>query len=97
MLRTGNWIIPTLHGKLYLTKPPLMNWLIAASGQIFGGITKWLSRLPSVLAMMEKALVVYFMTRMWLDQDSRFFYRACCHQHDGPGEKGHVRGDRCPV
>ena len=88
MLRTGNWIVPVLHGKQYLTKPPLMNWLIAASGMIFGGITEWASRLPSVLAMMATGLVVYFMTRAWLDQDSRFFAALAAISMTGLVKKG---------
>jgi len=88
MLRTGNWIVPVLHGKQYLTKPPLMNWLIAASGMIFGRITEWASRLPSVLAMMATGLVVYFMTRAWLDQDSRFFAALAAISMTGLVKKG---------
>lgn len=36
MLDTGNWVLPLLHGRPYLLKPPMMNWLIAASGGILG-------------------------------------------------------------
>ena len=71
MLRQGHWIVPTLHGKLYLVKPPLMNWLIAGSGVVFGVITEWTSRIPSVLAMLATALAVYLLTRPWLGQDAR--------------------------
>jgi len=88
MLRTGNWITPTLHGKLYLTKPPLMNWLIAASGAIFGGITEWTSRVPSVFAMMATGLTVYFMTRQWLNRDSRFIAALATISMTGLLKKG---------
>lgn len=88
MLRTGKWIVPTLHGKLYLTKPPLMNWLIAASGTVFGGINEWSSRVPSVLAMMATGLVVYFMTRSWLGQNSRFFAALAVISMTGLVKKG---------
>lgn len=88
MLRTGNWIVPTLHGKLYLTKPPLMNWLIAASGTVFGGITEWSSRVPSVLAIMATGLVVYLMTRSWLGRDSRLFAALAVISMTGLVKKG---------
>jgi len=88
MLRTGNWITPTLHGKLYLTKPPLMNWLIAASGAIFGGIREWTSRLPSVFAMIATGLAVYFMTRQWLNRDSRFIAAIATISMTGLLKKG---------
>jgi 4-amino-4-deoxy-L-arabinose transferase-like glycosyltransferase len=48
MLETGNWMLPLLHGKPYLLKP-LMNWLMAASGVIFGTLNEWTSRIPLYL------------------------------------------------
>lgn len=43
--RTGNWLYPTLGGKAYLLKPPLMDWLIALSYKI-GGVHEFTTRLP---------------------------------------------------
>lgn len=71
MLKTGNWIVPVLHGKIYLLKPPLMNWIIAASGNVFGVINEWTSRLPSVLAVFMTSISVYFFTKSWLDREGR--------------------------
>jgi len=46
--RTGNWLYPTLGGKPYLLKPPLMDWAIALSYRI-GGINEFTTRLPGTL------------------------------------------------
>lgn len=73
MMRTGNWIIPVLHGQPYFAKPPLMNWLIAASGNLFGSVNEWTSRLPSVLLMMLTVLSIYFFSSKWLERNGRFF------------------------
>jgi 4-amino-4-deoxy-L-arabinose transferase-like glycosyltransferase len=73
MMKTGDWLMPVLHGQPYFAKPPLMNWLIAASGSLFGGVNEWTSRFPSVLMMMLTVLSVYFMTAKWLGRDGRFF------------------------
>jgi len=62
MLRTGDWMIPVIHGRPYILKPPLMNWLIALSGSFFGTINEWTSRLPSVLAMLMTSISVYFLS-----------------------------------
>jgi 4-amino-4-deoxy-L-arabinose transferase-like glycosyltransferase len=43
--RTGNWLYPTLQGKPYLLKPPLMDWSIALS-YIIGGVSEFTTRLP---------------------------------------------------
>ena len=76
MLRTGNWITPTLHGKLYLTKPPLMNWLIAASGAVFGVsglVVADASVLPSSIGVNPQETIVAMALRnceRWLEARS---------------------------
>lgn len=73
MLKTGNWIMPILHGKPYFAKPPLMNWLIAASGGLFGVMNEWTSRLPSVIMMLLTSMSLYFLTKKWLGREGRLF------------------------
>jgi len=69
MLEKGNWMIPLLHGNPYFTKPPLMNWLIAASGSLFGMVNEWTSRLPSVVVVFLTGISVYFLTSRWLSRE----------------------------
>ncbi len=88
MLKTGNWMIPLLHGKLYLFKPPLMNWLIAASGALFGTINEWTSRLPSVIIVAITGLSIYGMTGKWLSRKSRLFAAVATISMIGLIEKG---------
>jgi len=73
MLKTGDWIIPVLHGKPYFTKPPMMNWLIAGSGNLFGVVNEWTSRIPSVCMVFATSLSIYFLTRKWLSREGRLF------------------------
>jgi 4-amino-4-deoxy-L-arabinose transferase-like glycosyltransferase len=49
MARSGDWITPTLCGKLYLIKPVLYHWLAAVSFHLFGE-TELAGRLPQALA-----------------------------------------------
>src|SRR5438128_11003085 len=58
MIETGDWIVPRLGGKPYLRKPPLMNWLIVASFEIFGTKNEWTARLPSALGVLGMALPI---------------------------------------
>lgn len=73
MLKTGDWIIPMLHGRPYFTKPPMMNWLIAGSGSLFGVVNEWTSRIPSVCMVFATSLSIYFLTRKWLSREGRLF------------------------
>ncbi len=59
MLQTGDWVVPRQQGQLFLSRPPLQNWLIAALGQARGGVD-WLAiRLPCVLATLLTAGLIY--------------------------------------
>lgn len=58
MLLTGDYAVPRLNGELRLQKPPLPYWWAAASYQLFG-VSAWAARLPSVLATLLTALLLY--------------------------------------
>lgn len=69
MLEKDDWLLPLLHGNPYFTKPPLMNWLIALSGNLFGLVNEWTSRLPSVIAVFLTGISVYLVTSRWLSRE----------------------------
>ncbi len=73
MLETGDYMRPVFHGTPYLLKPPLLNWLIAASASLTGSLNEWTSRLPSVLMMFLLGVSMYFLTATWLKRDGRLF------------------------
>src|SRR5437588_5011242 len=52
MLQTGNYLVPQVGGETYFRKPPLINWLVAASFKIFGAQNEWTARFPSVLCVL---------------------------------------------
>src|SRR6476620_12400883 len=56
MLETGNYIVPQVGSEPYLRKPPLVNWLVAASFKLSGTRNEWMARLPSVIAVLLVAL-----------------------------------------
>ena len=66
MLDTGRWIVPQVGGVPYLSKPPLINWLVAAAFRVSGTRSEWAARLPSVLAVLALALVAVGTLSPWL-------------------------------
>ncbi len=62
MILSGDYLTPTLNGAPYLNKPPLYNWLIAASFQLSGRYDEWALRLPAVLSLYAFALVIALVT-----------------------------------
>ena len=63
MLETGNYIVPEVGGKPYFRKPPLVNWLVAASFKFFGVRNEWTARLPSALSVLAVALAFVTVAR----------------------------------
>ena len=63
MLQTGNYLIPQVGGETYFRKPPLVNWLVAASFKIFGRQNEWTARMPSVICVLLVALAFVVVAR----------------------------------
>jgi 4-amino-4-deoxy-L-arabinose transferase-like glycosyltransferase len=63
MLETGNYIVPQVGGNPYYRKPPLVNWLVAASFKLFGVRNEWTARLPSALSVLAVAIAFVTVAR----------------------------------
>ena len=63
MLETGNYIVPQVGSNPYYRKPPLVNWLVAASFKISGVRNEWTARLPSALAVLAVAMAFVTIAR----------------------------------
>ena len=63
MLQTGNWLVPQVGGETYFRKPPLVNWLVAASFKITGVQNEWTARMPSVICVLLVALAFAIVAR----------------------------------
>ncbi|HEV3409939.1 MAG TPA: glycosyltransferase family 39 protein, partial [Chthoniobacterales bacterium] len=56
MIESGNYLVPQIAGEPYLRKPPLINWLIAGSFELFGQRNEWTARAPSVISVLLVAI-----------------------------------------
>lgn len=45
----GDWVVMHLNGAVYRQKPPLLFWMEAALGHLFGDVGRFAARLPSAL------------------------------------------------
>ncbi|HEY7001027.1 MAG TPA: glycosyltransferase family 39 protein [Candidatus Udaeobacter sp.] len=63
MLKTGNYIVPEVGGNPYFRKPPLVNWMVAASFRIFRVRNEWTARLPSAIAVLAVAIAFVTVAR----------------------------------
>lgn len=63
MLASGDWLVPTLNGHLYISKPPLLYWLAGLPALLFHSTSEWVVRLPSALAALTITWMLFFSMR----------------------------------
>jgi len=63
MLETGNYVVPQVGSNPYYRKPPLVNWLVAASFRFFGARNEWTARLPSAISVLAVAIALVTIAR----------------------------------
>ncbi|HEX2229054.1 MAG TPA: glycosyltransferase family 39 protein [Candidatus Binatia bacterium] len=63
MFTKGEWIVPTVNGKLYTDKPILYFWLILVVSKLAGAVNEWTVRLPVALAGVGFVSVTYCLGR----------------------------------
>ena len=71
MLKTHNWILPRIGGADYYSKPPGINWLVAASFAITGEQTELTARLPSVAFVLIFAAMLIWLPCPWMSVPAR--------------------------
>ena len=65
MLRSGDWLTPTLDGLPFFHKPPLFYWITAASLSVFG-MTEWAARAAPMVGGWLGAMAAYVFVRRWV-------------------------------
>lgn len=81
MLLTGEWIVPHINGWSYYNKPPLFNWIMAASFWLFGSYDEWVVRFPSLLSACIHALLIYYISKRFIQKEAAIyaaFMYLCC-------------------
>lgn len=64
MLRSHDWLTPTLNGLPYFHKPPLFYWITASSLSLFG-LHELPARLASLMGAWLGAMALFLLVRKW--------------------------------
>jgi 4-amino-4-deoxy-L-arabinose transferase-like glycosyltransferase len=67
MLRSGDWLTPTLNGLPYFHKPPLFYWITAGSLSLFG-MNEGAARAAPIVGAALGAVSMYVFARRWWDE-----------------------------
>jgi 4-amino-4-deoxy-L-arabinose transferase-like glycosyltransferase len=73
MLQGEGWIIPHLNSEVYLEKPPLFFWLMAATGTVIGGMNEFAARFPAALFALLTLLLLFFLGKRLFGEKGGFF------------------------
>lgn len=61
MTERGDWLIPTVNGRVFAEKPILYFWAALASAELLGGVDELSLRLPTATAALASAVLVYLL------------------------------------
>ncbi|KOR32264.1 hypothetical protein TI05_08360 [Achromatium sp. WMS3] len=78
MLNSGNYWVPIHAEQIYLSKPPLFNWLICITSWPIGQVTAWSARLPSVLSIWIVTLFLIGTARYYINLSTRIIWFWGC-------------------
>ena len=90
MLESGDYLIPQVGSEPYFRKPPLVNWLVAASFKLTGHRNEWTARLPSVLCVLAVALAFLAVARASLGANGSLIAALIWMVNFGMIEKGRL-------
>ncbi len=90
MLETGDYIVPQVGSEPYFRKPPLVNWLVAASFRIFGLRNEWTARLPSAVCILAVAIAFVTVARTALGANGSIMAALIWMTNFGMIEKGRL-------
>jgi len=90
MLETGDFLIPHVGSEPYFSKPPLVNWLVAASFKLTGHRNEWTARLPSAFCVLAVALAFITIARASLGPSGSVIAALIWMVNFGMIEKGRL-------
>jgi 4-amino-4-deoxy-L-arabinose transferase-like glycosyltransferase len=90
MLETGNYLVPQVGSEPYYRKPPLVNWLVAASFKLTEVRNEWTARLPSALCILSVAIAFITVARAALGPAGSLMAALMWLANFGTIEKGRL-------
>ena len=88
--RRATYLVPHVGSEPYFRKPPLVNWLVAASFKLTGHRNEWTARLPSALCVLAVALAFITVARASLGANGSLIAALIWMANFGMIEKGRL-------
>ena len=72
MLHSGDWIVPRYGDVPRIRKPPLVYWLVASSGWLFGEFSEFAVRFHSAIAFLGMVALMSLWAARWYGREAAF-------------------------
>ncbi len=73
----GHWLAPFRYGVRFVERPVLLSWIVAALGEVSGGVTVLTARIPHVLFLLAGAWLVYDLVKAAAGKAAGLFGALC--------------------
>ncbi len=61
MSQSGDWLVPTVNGRVFAEKPILYYWVALMASKLLGGVSEFSLRVPSALAGVASVILTYLL------------------------------------
>ena len=65
MIFRNNFLVPTQMGEFYYKKPPVFNWLLIGSFELFGSYSEFAARFVSVISLLGMGVLIFLFVKKW--------------------------------
>jgi len=72
MAARGDWVVPREQGQVFLSRPPLQQWVVALSAQLFPHNDRFAARFPCALAVLLTSVLLYGYSRQFVGRAGAF-------------------------
>jgi 4-amino-4-deoxy-L-arabinose transferase-like glycosyltransferase len=63
MMLSNNYIVPTMRGDFYFSKPPLYNWILILFFKLSGTLNEFVARIPTVIFTYAFTFLIWFFNK----------------------------------
>ena len=70
MILNNNYVVPTINDIYYYNKPPVHNWMLAATFQLFNTHSEFAARSTTVISFLLLGLLVFIVTRKLVSEET---------------------------
>ena len=97
MAARGDWVVPREQGQVFLSRPPLQQWVLAVSSWVFPDNDRFAARFPCALAVLLTSVLLYSYSRQFVGRTGAGCRGDCLPDRGRSVEPGATSRNRSAV